>query len=95
MARLVVPRLRWFNPPIGKCNALADKLPACYRRPFWRQLIALITVCVSCSIRAAVDPFDRARIYNFLFPSILIAGLSEGSGRDYHRASRRLLSAYI
>jgi two-component sensor histidine kinase len=76
---------------------LINYLPV-YRRPFWRgQLIALVTVCVSLLIRAAVDPLiERGLYFNFLFPSILIAGLFGGIWSGVTTALLGgLLSAYI
>ena len=76
---------------------LINYLPV-YRRPFWRgQLIALVTVCVSLLIRASVDPFiERGLYFNFLFPSILIAGLFGGIWSGATTALLGgLLSAYI
>jgi len=86
-----------IRTPENAMRWLINYLPV-YKRPFWRgQLIALVTVCVSLLIRAAVDPFiERGLYFNFLFPSVLIAGLFGGIWSGATTALLGgLLSAYI
>jgi len=51
-----------------------------YKRPLWRgQVIALVTVAASLLARGSIDPFIPGGLFfNFLFPSVLIAGLFGG-----------------
>ncbi len=69
-----------------------------YDPPFWRgQVIALVTLSVAITTRAAIDPFINSGLFfTFLFPAILIAGLFGGIWSAISTALLGgLLTAYI